>query len=79
MLKKKTGLVSSFSVMQVKMLKWDKQGFGNIFTHKMRVLYRLQRTQHYVTKGGNPFLYDLEKNLTKEYNLILSQEEIYWF
>jgi hypothetical protein len=32
-----------------------------------------------VTQGVNPFLLNLERKLTEEYNQIFSQEEIHWY
>lgn len=32
-----------------------------------------------IQRRGNPYLYKLEEKLTREYNTVLQQEELFWF
>lgn len=43
-----------------------------------RVLARINGTQKALSNGPNHFLIQLEKELIKQYNLILRQEEEFW-
>lgn len=53
--------------------------FGNIFSRRRKVLARLRGIQKINQNGNSHHLHDLEEQLTREYNSILNQEEIFWF
>ncbi|CAL8174658.1 unnamed protein product [Prunus armeniaca] len=57
---------------------WNQQVFGCLFTKKRHLLARLARIQKKLCHEHNPFLSKLEVELTKDYNLLLDQEEIFW-
>lgn len=57
---------------------WNKEIFGNIFHKKSRLESRIKGTQHALVNNPNQFLINLERNLLKEYNLILQQECDLW-
>lgn len=59
--------------------EWNKNSFGNIFQRKRRVLARLQGIQRNMCTNPRPDLMKLEKKLRKEFEEILSQEELLWF
>lgn len=64
--------------MQVKLRAWNKSVFGSIFAHKIRVLHRLAGIQRLLPRDNNPHLKVLNKQLQKEYEGIVLQEECYW-
>ncbi|XP_023913300.1 uncharacterized protein LOC112024885 [Quercus suber] len=51
---------------------WNKQHFGNIFVKKKNILVRLKVIQHTVSVKPSTFLLNLEKELVKEFDTILS-------
>ncbi|CAL2255075.1 unnamed protein product [Prunus armeniaca] len=57
---------------------WNQQVFGCLFTKKRHLLARLAGIQKKLCHEHNPFLSELEVELTKDYNLLLDQEEIFW-
>lgn len=65
--------------LALRLQEWNKVGFGNIFFRKRRVLTKLGGVQTALYRGGNPFLWNLEKELMAEYNTISKQEELFWF
>lgn len=58
---------------------WNKDVFGNIFSKKRSLLARLNGIQKALSLRSNPFLENLELALQKEYQQVLSQEELLWF
>ncbi|OMO68562.1 reverse transcriptase [Corchorus capsularis] len=58
---------------------WNKNTFGNIHRRKRLLMARLGGVQRALETRPNPFLYRLEKELSDEFNLVLSQEEMLWF
>lgn len=55
--------------------RWNKESFGNIFKQKNQLTARLagiQKSPHYPTSD---FLQTLEKDLIRQYNQILAQDE----
>ncbi|XP_029148790.1 uncharacterized protein [Arachis hypogaea] len=59
-----------------KLQKWNKDVFGNLFRRKRRILNRIAGIQNAHSYGCNPFLDDLEKELSRELATILDQEKL---
>ena len=57
---------------------WNKNIFGNIFHNKRRILARIHGIQKRLSGRLFQHLTRLEEALTKEYQGILEQEEIFW-
>ncbi|XP_008231741.1 PREDICTED: uncharacterized protein LOC103330914 [Prunus mume] len=58
--------------------RWNKQVFGCLFQKKRRILAWLAGIQRSLCMQFNPFLSQLETDLTTEHNRILDQEEVFW-
>ncbi|XP_062021310.1 uncharacterized protein LOC133737845 [Rosa rugosa] len=58
--------------------KWNVEVFGNIFGKKRRLIARLAGIQKALCQRKFPFLVNLEKELTKDYHELLSNEEVFW-
>nr|KYP56524.1 Putative ribonuclease H protein At1g65750 family [Cajanus cajan] len=58
---------------------WNRNVFGNIFYEKRRLLRRLNGIARKLTHEVNPFLEDLQCRLWKDYETILTREELLWF
>lgn len=52
--------------------------FGNIFSRKKNIIARLNGIQRVVYVKPSTFLLNLEKELMKELDIILRQEEEFW-
>ena len=57
---------------------WNKQQFGNVFARKKNLMARLNGIQRAVSVRPSTFLLNLEKELLKEFEIVLSQEEELW-
>ena len=57
--------------------EWNKNVFGNIMRHKNRLLLRLEGISKKLSFQENKFLEKLQRDLWKEYEGCLVQEEIY--
>ena len=57
---------------------WNKVHFGNIFTKKKNIQARLNGIQKAIRVRPSTFLLELEKDLLKELDTILRQEEELW-
>ena len=57
---------------------WNKEVFGNVFKKKRQIEARLRGIQNKLANSFNPFLFNLQKELTSEYQLLLKQEEEIW-
>lgn len=77
--KKYGNLNETLEGFQSALKEWNKDVFGNVFKHKRHLLARLGGVQRALETRLNPFLYNLEKTLTAEYNAVLEQEELIWF
>ena len=53
--------------------------FGNIFKRKRRLLARIAAVQRKMATSPNLGLFSLDKKLKEELDLVLKQEEIFWF
>ncbi|OMO73363.1 Endonuclease/exonuclease/phosphatase [Corchorus olitorius] len=69
-------LTYSLSHLRMVLDDWNKNKFENIHRKKRFLLARLGGVQHALESRPNPFLYRLEKELSDEFNLVLSQEEM---
>ena len=69
------GAISNF---MVKAQRWNKEVFGNVFAKKKLVMAKLLGTQKALASCPNPFLINLQNQLSEEYNLILQMEEEIW-
>ncbi|XP_020410870.1 uncharacterized protein LOC109946693 [Prunus persica] len=58
------------------LISWNRQVFGCLFQKKRRLLTRLASIQRKLCWGHNPYLCDLENELTKNYNMLLEQEAL---
>ena len=52
--------------------------FGNIFSRKKNIIARLNGIQRVVYVKPSTFLLNLKKELMKELDIILRQEEEFW-
>ena len=57
---------------------WNKTQFGNIFTRKKNIMARLNGIQRSIAIRPSAFLCNLENELLKELDSVLSQEEELW-
>ncbi|KAL4313838.1 hypothetical protein AHAS_Ahas15G0025100 [Arachis hypogaea] len=57
---------------------WNLEVFGNVFRKKRTILNRLAGIQKAPTYGRNPHLEKLERDLSRELDQILNQEELLW-
>lgn len=57
---------------------WNKQQFGKVFARKKNLMARLNGIQRAVSVRPSTFLLNLEKELLKEFEIVLSQEEELW-
>ena len=69
------GAISEFTV---KAQRLNKEVFGNVFAKKKLIMARLLGTQKALAFRPNPFLINLQNQLSEEYNLILQMEEEIW-
>nr|XP_023873993.1 uncharacterized protein LOC111986559 [Quercus suber] len=58
--------------------EWNRNHFGNIFVKKKNIMARLNGIQQAVASKPSNFLLNVEKELVKECDTILSQEEELW-
>ncbi|KAL7201937.1 hypothetical protein ACSBR1_033599 [Camellia fascicularis] len=58
---------------------WNKYIFGNIFRNKRWLLGRIEDIQKAQSSKFSHNLFILEKELVKDYNNVLYQEELLWF
>lgn len=72
------GLEGAINNFKTKAMSWNKEVFGNVFVKKKQIMARLLGTQKALTVKPNPFLLNLQNQLTKEYNHILQMEEEIW-
>ena len=62
----------------VKAQRWNNEVFGNVFDKKKKITAKLLGTQKALASYPNPFLINLQNQLSEEYNLILQMEEEIW-
>ncbi|XP_059070595.1 uncharacterized protein LOC131860228 [Cryptomeria japonica] len=62
-----------------KLLVWNKERFKNIFEEKLRIEKEMDEVNiEVIMHGMDQLLYNTEKRLLKEYEDILTKEEIFW-
>ncbi|CAL1399993.1 unnamed protein product [Linum trigynum] len=76
---KEAMLISSLKDMASKMQQWKKEVFGSTYRKKKHLFARFQRITERLAIALNPGLLKLQIKLEKELDLILAQEEVYWF
>ncbi|OMO53258.1 reverse transcriptase [Corchorus capsularis] len=57
---------------------WNRETFGNVFIKNKKLLARIQGIQKALCDHHNSFFVDLEKELIKDYNVVLKDEEEFW-
>ena len=62
----------------VKAQRWNNEVFRNVFDKKKKITAKLLDTQKALASYPNPFLINLQNQLSEEYNLILQMEEEIW-
>ncbi|KAF7827294.1 ribonuclease H [Senna tora] len=67
------------NLLSVKLKEWNQNTFGDIRKRKSNLTKRLNGIQAAIDKKYNPFLEKLGKELEKELEAVLSQEEELWF
>lgn len=70
---------SSLLDFSIKLANWNKEVFGNIFFRKHCLLARLNGIQKRLCVEYIPYSVKLEKDLIKEFNVVLTQEKSLWF
>lgn len=65
--------------LSTKLLQWKFEVFGNLKIRKKRCLSRLSGIHLSLSNAPSFFLQDFEKQIQLEYEIILQQEELYWF
>lgn len=50
-----------------------------VFRRKRKFIARLGGIHRAIQNKGNPFLFKFKEKLTREYNVVLLQEELFWF
>ena len=58
---------------------WNRECYGNLFRRKRRLLARLEGINLKLSEQHNPFLHNLQKELWRELDSLLLQEEVFWF
>lgn len=59
--------------------KWNSNVFGNAFYKKKRLIAKIECVLKRLISGAALNLFNLERNLQKDLDEILKQEEIIWF
>jgi len=72
-------ITASLNNVKENSIIFNKEVFGNIFQRKKHIENRLKGIQNYLERVDSARHSLLEKELQKEYNHILFQEEMFWF
>ncbi|XP_052107411.1 uncharacterized protein LOC127740479 [Arachis duranensis] len=75
---KQGDLINNIHHFTEKAKEWNKEVFGQIFRKKKRILLRLEGINQNLSFNNNPFLEKLQRDLWREYEMIVVQEESYW-
>ena len=59
-------------------IRWNRMHFGNVFNRKKNIMARLNGIQRALANRPSNFLINLENELLKELEVVLSQEEDIW-
>ncbi|CAL1356849.1 unnamed protein product [Linum trigynum] len=76
---KEAMLTNSLKEMANKLQQWKKEVFGSTYRKKKRLCARLQGITERLANSFNPGLLKLQIKLERELDLILAQEEVFWF
>ncbi|CAL1405408.1 unnamed protein product [Linum trigynum] len=77
--KKEAELTYSLKEMADKLSVWQRDVFGSTSRKKRRLLARLAGVTECLANSFSPGLLKLQIRLEKELDLIIAQEEVYWF
>lgn len=77
--KQNSQVVTTIAQVPELIVPWNKNKFGNIFHRKRKLLGRLEGIQRALGQYHSSFLVNLEKELIRDYNMALKQEEMFWF
>lgn len=58
--------------------RWNRMQFGNVFNRKKNLMVRLNSVQRALSIRPSSFLINLEKELLKDLDVVLNQEEKIW-
>ena len=72
-------IVPFLKTFALKIQKWNKEEFYNIFRRKSELWARLEGIQKILATGRQPHLIKLEKKLRIEMESVLNDEEMLWF
>lgn len=78
MVRENAKLAGAISDFTVKVQRWNKEVFGNVFLRKKKIMARLQGIQKAIANCPKSFLINLQNQLSEKYNLILQMEEEIW-
>ena len=71
-------LVDAISKFTDETIRWNRMHFGNVFNRKKNIMARLNSIQGALANRPSNFLINLENELLKELEVVLSQEEDIW-
>ena len=71
-------LVDAIEIFTKEAKVWNKTQFGNIFSRKKNIMARLNGIQRSIASRPSAFLCNLENELLKELDSVISQEEELW-
>ena len=71
-------LVDAISKFTDEAIRWNRMHFGNVFNRKKNIMARLNSIQGALANRPSNFLINLENELLKELEVVLSQEEEIW-
>ncbi|KAM1727381.1 hypothetical protein ACFX12_018028 [Malus domestica] len=72
------GINQKLGFLSGKLRWWNKNMFGRLEWKRRRLLARIEGVQKALCNNCWPFLLRLNTSLSKEYNNLLEQEEIFW-
>ncbi|XP_019163578.1 PREDICTED: uncharacterized protein LOC109159922 [Ipomoea nil] len=73
------GFVDNTLFLAGELAKWNKESFGNVFQRKKVLMSRISGAQKALAATYHKGLAKLELKLREELELILHQEELFWF
>lgn len=71
-------LTNSINTLSRLATRWNKETFGNIFHKKKHLMARILGIQRSLARKPSSFLTELEKQLRREYSVILENEREFW-
>ena len=73
-----SSLTEAVKVFIEDVAKWNRLNFGNIFEKKKSIMARLNGIQKVVSVRPSNFLLNLESELQRKLEMVLTQEEEFW-